>query len=371
MLSVNILIDNSKIVDYFISPLINTKRRIRALGYNIRFITNLSERNTACDILLLLSKPFFNLVNETESILSESSISLKTINKIKESTNKLIWVDTSDSTSLTHFELMPYIDLYLKKQLFVDRDNYRKDFKGGRIFTDYYCSTFGIQDSTPDIGYIKLEKKYEEKLGLIWNIGFGDMNNAFGYRRYLYKILPGKIKTNYNVKVINPNVEKNYDIFLKTTANLSRESVTYHRIELLREIDRIISKNKLVGFTQGKYLKEKEFKKVLALTKLMPSPFGWGEIGVRDFEAFIYGATLLKPDISYMETFPNFFLENETYVPFKWDFSDLEEKIMFLLEEEKIRKEIAEKGQHLYRDSISLQGMSKFVEFFIDSINKG
>lgn len=372
MLLVNILIDNSKIIDYFISPLLNTKKRLEALGYKIRFVKDLSERNTACDILMLLSKPFFNIVNETESILSELSNSYKTIHSIKKNTNKLIWVDTSDSTSVTHFELMPYIDLYLKKQLFVNRDNYRKDFKGGRIFTDYYCRTFGIKDSLPDVTYVKLKKEHENKLGSAWNIGLGDMNNAFGYRRFLYKVMPGKFKTNYKVKnVINPNEEKSYDIFLKTTANLSRESVAYHRIELIKEIDRIISKNNLAGFTQGKYLKEKEFKKVLASTKLMPSPFGWGEIGVRDFEAFIYGAVLLKPNISYMETYPNYFIENVTYIPFSWDFSDLEEKILLLLENKNSRYEIAESGQNIYNQSVSKNGMNDFVNFFIKSITYG
>ena len=36
------------------------------------------------------------------------------------------------------------------------------------------------------------------------------------------------------------------------------------------------------------------------------SPFGWGEIGARDFEIFINGSLLIKPDMSHLETYGTF-----------------------------------------------------------------
>ena len=103
-------------------------------------------------------------------------------------------------------------------------------------------------------------------------------------------------------------------------------------------------------------------------SKILPSPFGWGELGVRDYEAFINGSLLLKPDMTHMETWPNIFIPEQTYQPFSWDFSNLESNILKLLENKKERIRIAQNGQDAYRDSISISGMEKFCDYFINAI---
>ena len=62
-------------------------------------------------------------------------------------------------------------------------------------------------------------------------------------------------------------------------------------------------------------------------SKVVVSPFGWGEINIRDFECFALGSLLVKPSMAHLETYPKFFVEHETYVPYRWDCSDLHEKI--------------------------------------------
>ena len=113
---------------------------------------------------------------------------------------------------------------------------------------------------------------------------------------------------------------------------------------------------------------DKEFKQVMKRTKIFPSPFGWGEIGVRDYESFIYGGVLLKPSLEHMLTWPNIFIEGETYVSFNWDYSDLEEKIQGLLADKNYMDFVALNGQKAYLKSISPEGMRKFCERFIDIV---
>lgn len=60
-------------------------------------------------------------------------------------------------------------------------------------------------------------------------------------------------------------------------------------------------------------------------SKACISPFGWGEICYRDFESFFYGATLLKPTVDHMDTFPDFFIKNETYIPIDWNFDNIKD----------------------------------------------
>lgn len=57
--------------------------------------------------------------------------------------------------------------------------------------------------------------------------------------------------------------------------------------------------------------------------KICVSPFGYGEICWRDFEAVVCGAVIVKPDMQHVETRPDIFHAGVTYLPCKWDFSDL------------------------------------------------
>ena len=51
----------------------------------------------------------------------------------------------------------------------------------------------------------------------------------------------------------------------------------------------------------------------------------------RDLDTAQFGAVLIKPDMSYIDTKPNIFEDNKTYIACKHDYSDLEEKIDFVM----------------------------------------
>jgi hypothetical protein len=56
------------------------------------------------------------------------------------------------------------------------------------------------------------------------------------------------------------------------------------------------------------------------------SPFGWCGPTIRDFEAMLLGAVLIKPDVSYLSTWPpNTHVPYETYIPCRDDFADVPE----------------------------------------------
>jgi len=370
MKKVHFLIDKTKIVNYAITPVLFNKKKLKKRGYIVDFFYEIKEEFLECDILILVSKPILKMVQEKQAVIHEPSPMIDLIKKAREYTNKIIWMDTSDSTSVTHFELLPYIDLYLKKQLLKDKTLYIKKFYGGRIFTDYYHREFGVKDSNPFEQFYPLDLDLVQKVGLSWHIGLGDMYNAFNKRGKIRLLVPEWIKFDYKMKFTPPESNRRIDLFIRTTSNLHRELVAFHRKELIRRLNIILSKPGINGSTKGPWLSTKEFREALKNSKILPSPFGWGEIGVRDFEAFIFGAALLKPDLSHMETWPPIFIEHETYQPFKWNFEDLESVILELLENDKKRIEIARNGQESYRNSISLEGMEKFCSWFIQQIEK-
>lgn len=79
--------------------------------------------------------------------------------------------------------------------------------------------------------------------------------------------------------------------------------------------------------------------------RLVFSPFGWGELCLRDYEAICSGCLLLKPDIAHLRTSPDVFVPGETYVPIRWDLSDLGEACEKYLSDEKTAASMARAAQ--------------------------
>jgi hypothetical protein len=116
--------------------------------------------------------------------------------------------------------------------------------------------------------------------------------------------------------------------------------VSYQRERLAQLIRARIQTGKV---SRRQYLAE------LRDSKVVLSPFGLGEITLRDFEIFLSGALLLKPDMSHLETWPNLFEESKTMIAFDWDLGNLKDKIEAVLSNYGDFLDIAREGQARYR----------------------
>ena len=104
-------------------------------------------------------------------------------------------------------------------------------------------------------------------------------------------------------------------------------------------------------------------------SKVVISPFGWGEINVpRDYEVALSGSVLLKPDISHLDTWPNIF-NKDTVVQYKWDLSDLSELVEKILNNYDDYIEFAIKLQDQYKYySFGRLGEEKFCKYFVNMV---
>lgn len=103
-----------------------------------------------------------------------------------------------------------------------------------------------------------------------------------------------------------------------------------------------------------------EFWSELEQSRLCISPFGYGEVCWRDFEAVAAGALLVKPDMSHLETSPDIYRPFETYVPVAWDWSDLEERCAWALESDERRIAIARNAVEVWREYLTDGWPSQF-----------
>ena len=226
-----------------------------------------------------------------------------------------------------------------------------------------------IFDSIFDQFY-PLKDEYANKVDLSWNIGLGDVCNSFAMHSKIRRYLPDIWDVNHKGSFVSPTRERTQDVFISTSANLGRPTVSFHRQEFIRQLELIANNNhNLTMRINEKRTSYKKYRAHIANTKIAPSPFGWGELGVRDYEAIIMGALLVKPDMTHLKTWPDIFIENETYIPFKWNFKDLKNIITEYVEDDKKRIKITEQSQDAYRNSISEQGNEKFCDWFIQQIN--
>jgi hypothetical protein len=90
------------------------------------------------------------------------------------------------------------------------------------------------------------------------------------------------------------------------------------------------------NLARGKFLAE------LRASKLVFSPFGYGEICWRDIEAIAAGAVLVKPDMSHLATRPDLYENGITYAACRWDFADLADVVQGLLADPDRRARLAE-----------------------------
>ena len=77
----------------------------------------------------------------------------------------------------------------------------------------------------------------------------------------------------------------------------------------------------------GKRVSQNEYYQRISNAKILLAPFGYGEMAPRDLDAAQFGSILIKPDLSYLDTYPNPYIDKETYIACKHDYSDLQEKI--------------------------------------------
>ncbi len=97
--------------------------------------------------------------------------------------------------------------------------------------------------------------------------------------------------------------------------------------------------------------------------------FGWGETCYRDIEAFLHRCCLVKPDMSHLMTWPDIYINEQTYVPLKWDFSDFEDQITRLLDDENYLVSIMESGYQLIKIYLGEGGDALFASHFKAILN--
>ena len=310
------------------------------------------KNNNIYDVIFLES----NYFGEEWSLNSDKVI--ESINNLKKNCGKIIYFDLSDSTTLLHPKALDLVDLYCKGQIFKNKNLYKKCFYGRRIYTDYCHKKFGIIDVEPVYSEGINNKKNIEKIQLSWNSSLSNYSLIGKILNEIYEKIPIKYLLTFPIKN-NTNVQKKLDVMFRMNLKYERNTISWHREKALCSIRKKVSYQKINTL---KYFAE------LRHSRITVSPFGWGEINYRDYEAFIYGSLLLKPNMDHIKTWPNYYENGKTSIFFDWSCSDINNKIENILDNFSNYEEIIEGARNRYFYYINKDNLKKKILNIIKKI---
>lgn len=299
-----------------------------------------------------------------------------TIDKLRERFENICFLDDSAGADSMHFEFINLIDGYYKTKLLVNHEEFNKPVYGRQIFSDYYHNAFDVHDDEISIREAYTDKNQFKKLSLAFNLGYGIYPNP-GNKPIIKHI--GKALARFNeLKRLKPyfhNSHRKLISELSKSVNFESKiqkvsarfryqsypnSIGYQR----RHFDTIINSHE--NFRTG-FVSPKEYNHELENIFATLSPFGYGEVCLRDFEAVLNGSLLIKPDMSHLKTYPDIYFPNETYIPLKWDGSDLLDTVDNILTNPEKYYQIVENARKVYRESLE-QIEEKFTQCYSNLI---
>lgn len=211
----------------------------------------------------------------------------------------------------------PYVDLYFKKAIFWNRQEYLQPRRGDTNLTEYYGDLYGLHSSGP-IDW-QVPRAILPKLRL--------SPNFFTHARF----------TNaFQLSSMPPRSGRQIDV----QSRLGSKGSPWYSAMREDAHAKIEAIEGLKLSPPGK-LSIQAFMAELANSRLCFSPFGYGELCWRDIEAFQTGAVLIKPDMGHLQTLPDLYEPGVTYLPVRWDFSDLEDVVRSALADEPRMEAIA------------------------------
>lgn len=351
-------------VDWF--PLWYNNKNLKKEGIKIRFINYPSIKYDKLFNTVVIDSRIFDDILLKKNISKYEEYHNKIISfleNLRKKVDCVLWFDNTDSSGTPQFMVLPWVDRYFKKQLLKDLSLYKSNYYTDRFHIDYYVKNYNLEKTKEDIkglDAIKLDMKYKKIITLSWNCSLWD----YRYSNYKFLRVLNLYSRILKLKFVPPYKERKI-LFSANFSYKSSNLFSFQRKELLKYLTRKFKNNQNISLG---YVPYKIFLKNLRTSKAIFSPFLYGEICRSDFETFIFGSALIKPNMDHIITWPNIYIKNKTYIPISWKVEEWEIQIPKILEDQELLVDIATTGQDRYKKLWTKKGQSKFCQHFINMV---
>ncbi len=209
------------------------------------------------------------------------------------------------------------IDFYVKKHVLRDLDAYDRPTHGDTNLTHWYGDYYG--EPLPET-HFALPAGFRDKL----LVGPSFVTAPYMLPRF------------FAVAQAPAGGTRRYDLHARLGGIGSKSWYEKMRTQAFERVRGL----KNVSVTPQGFVNKRAYMRELGQSRICFSPFGYGEVCWRDYEAVFSGALLVKPDMSHLVTEPDVFVPHETYVPIRWDFDDLDDVVASFLGDDRRRLEI-------------------------------
>jgi hypothetical protein len=335
----------------FLAPLLASRSLLADAGVVICLYQSPVPELTDCDVLILNSSFWRG------PWIDRRSQALDFIADLVDRVPEVLFFDRASTSGTVNADVLPLVKRYYKTNLLRDRSLYLKPLYGLRQFTDYYHHRNGVVDAAPAWSLPVKEAAELGKLRLSWNTALANYSLLGPRISALYHYVPLARLMRATNKFHPPSLDRGIDVSCRMGLSYKYETVAYQRRIMADALQRHRRTDRVSKITYFRELRD---------SKIVTSPFGYSEVNYKDFETFISGGLLLKPDMSHLETYPDFYQEDVTFVAHDWDLNDLDHKIESILADYPRYLEIAENGQNAYRaHTVGRKARERFVNYFV------
>ena len=256
--------------------------------------------------------------------------------------------DGSDSTSLMgSYEVLEQSDamFLFKNQLLRNREDYN--------IPKSFNKWFFKDGSDLDLAYDITDENWSKIKLSGWNLGYFSGDRFRPEVQTWHPICPDK--TIDLCAIFNANHPPSSDHLA--------ENGSYYTNHRTGAWD-VIGDNPGYSFVKDR-LPFQEYINTLYQSKMSLSPFGQGEVCYRDFEIFEFGVVMIKPDMSIVNTYPNPYIKDETYISVDLDWINLNEIVVKMLDKSDKLLYIIDNSRKVYDELYSAHNFCKYwYDFF-------
>jgi hypothetical protein len=285
--------------------------KVRANLFNEMGIQFVDETATSYDLTFVTHNKF---CNKKISLEESTERGLEFLSTIK---GPYILVDGQDSSSLIGtFDIFKQSDAIcmLKYVLLADKSLYKQEWINGR----YY---WGKSDVSSNNYSVPEFDDYQDRILLAGTNWLGTLGPI---QWQDYRNIPKLIDINGMFGYPHPPCEE-HD--LKPSQDHYYNEYRKPLVDRLNNLPYIVAK-----LYNGNRVDHRLWALYNVHSKILLSPYGYGAYGApRDITAAQFGSILIKERIDWIDTIPNIYEENETYIACNPDFSDIEEKIDYVM----------------------------------------
>lgn len=333
----------------FFRPLFANRSLVQENGTHLRFCNPSDPGLTDCDVLIVSDKHFADRwpiePHAVQDILSDWA----------ERSPALVYLDLGDSSGLLRSEAVALVDAYWKPFLLCDRMQYTQPQYGGRAYTDYYRHVSHVVDPEP-LYSTPIRAEEIGKLRVSWNMGIAGQGFLASRLRAIFSRLSVPPIYEPPIRPQQLGGPRPIEVSCRINTNYRRPTVAHQRRA---------TRDMLGARVPIDRLSLREYFRELAASRIVISPFGWGEFAYRDFETFLAGAALLKPTMDHLQTYPDYYRAGETMIAVSWDLADFLDVLEASLSDRLHTEAVARQGQKMYiHHNTSRDGREAFVSRF-------